>query len=91
MSERKLRSLGYEQKPPERHPGGAILTLIGVTLVNGVITCTLFLLAILGLNGGLSDTSDRENRWQGIGFLAMAVLGVVWSIACFIALKPRKR
>ena len=91
MSERRFRSLDYEQKPREPSAGGTFLTLIGVTLVNGVITGTLFPLAILGLTGGLSDTSDRENRWQGIGFLAMAVLGVVWSTACFIALKPRER
>ena len=91
MKGRNVHSLDYAQRPSGRGRGTAILTLLGVTLVNGLVTGTLFCLGILGLSGDLTDTSERENHWQGMGFLAMTVPALLWSAACFIALKPRKR
>jgi hypothetical protein len=65
--------------------------LVAVSALNGFVVLSLCYLGVRGLQGGLSDSSDAENHWQGVGLLVMALVALAWSIGCFIVLTPAAR
>ena len=77
---------GYAVKPLARR-----LLLVTVSVVNVAVLLCFCFFGILGLRGGLSDTSVAENFRQGIQFFAIAAVVLAWSIGCFIALRRRER
>ena len=66
------------------------MLLVAVSAFNLCVVLFLCAFGVLGIRGGLSDTSESENVRQGVGFLAMALVAVAWAVGCFIVLKPRE-
>lgn len=61
-----------------------LLALLNFTLFITVIPLS-FMAAMLGLQGHLSDTSEHENRLQGVMFLVIVLVTLSCNVVCFFA------